>query len=99
MDTRGKILALNETAAVRFGRRADELIGAMVYDLLPAEISRTRRSLIAQVIEKRDVVRFEDERNGRWYDSVVYPIMSGTGEVIRIAIIARDITDRENTKR
>jgi PAS domain S-box-containing protein len=94
MDIHGKILALNETAALRFGKRSDELVGILADDLLPKEIARTRRLFIAQVIEKRDVVRFEDERNGRWYDTVVYPITSGTGEVIKIAIIARDITER-----
>lgn len=99
MDIQGVILALNETAALRFGKRSDELIGVLADDLLPEEIARTRRSLIAQVIEKREVVRFEDERDGKWYDTVAYPITSGTGEVIKIAIIARDITDRKYTDR
>jgi PAS domain S-box-containing protein len=97
MDTQGVILALNETAALRFGKRSDELIGVLADDLLPEEIARTRRSLIAQVLEKKKMVRFEDERDGRWYDTVAYPIVSDTGEVIKIAIIARDITDRRNT--
>jgi PAS domain S-box-containing protein len=44
------------------------------------------------------MVRFEDERDGRWYDTVAYPILSETGEVKKIAIIARDITDRRNTE-
>ena len=99
MDIQGVILALNETAALRFGKRSDELIGVLADDLLPEEIGRTRRSLIAQVIEKGEVVRFEDERDGRWYDTVAYPITSGSGEVIKIAIIARDITDRKYTDR
>jgi len=99
MNIKGVILALNDTAAVRFGKRSDELIGVLADDLLPDEIARTRRSLIAQVIEKREVVRFEDERDGRWYDTVAYPIVSQTGEVNKIAIIARDITDRKCTEK
>ena len=98
MDTQGIILALNDTAALRFGRRADELIGVLADDLLPEEIARSRRSLVAQVLEKKKMVRFEDERDGSWYDTVAYPIVSDTGEVNRIAIIARDITDRRNTE-
>jgi hypothetical protein len=35
-------------------------------------------------------VRFEDERDGRWYDTVAYPIMSESGGVTWIAVIARD---------
>jgi PAS domain S-box-containing protein len=98
VDTQGIILALNDTAALRFGRRADELIGVLADDLLPEEIARSRRSLVAQVLEKKKMVRFEDERDGSWYDTVAYPIVSDTGEVNRIAIIARDITDRRNTE-
>jgi PAS domain S-box-containing protein len=96
MDIHGKILALNETAAFRFGKRSDELIGVLADDLLPEEIARSRRALVTQVLEKKQMVRFEDEHNGRWYDTVAYPITSGTGEVIKIAIIARDITERRN---
>jgi PAS domain S-box-containing protein len=94
MDIKGVILALNETAAFRFGKRSDELIGVLADDLLPEEIARSRRALVTQVLEKKQMVRFEDERDGRWYDTVAYPITSGTGEVIKIAIIARDITER-----
>jgi len=97
MDIHGKILALNETAAIRFGRRSDELVGVLTDDLLPKELARSRRALVTQVLEKKQMVRFEDERDGRWYDTVAYPITSGTGEVIKIAIIARDITERRNS--
>ena len=44
------------------------------------------------------MVRFEDQRDGSWYDTVGYPIVGETGEVTRIAIIARDITNRRNTE-
>jgi PAS domain-containing protein len=42
-------------------------------------------------------VRYEDERDGRWYDTVAYPVIVG-GEVTRIAMIARDITDRKKAE-
>jgi len=96
MDTKGIILALNETAALRFGKRSDELVGILTDDLLPEEVARSRRSLIAQVLEKKKMVRFEDEREGIWFETVAYPILSETGDVIKIAIVARDITDRKN---
>jgi PAS domain S-box-containing protein len=98
IDIQGEILALNETAALRFGKRSEELVGSLVDELLPKEVARSRRSLVAQVLEKKKMVRFEDERNGRWYDTVAYPIINEFGEVIKIAIIARDITDRKSTE-
>jgi len=95
IDARGMILALNEIAASRFGKRGDELVGTMSYDLLPKEIAQLRRSLMAPVLEKKEMVRFMDERAGRWYDTVAYPILNETGEVKKIAIIARDITEQK----
>jgi PAS domain S-box-containing protein len=44
------------------------------------------------------MVRFEDERDNIWYDTVAYPIVSETGDVTRIAIVARDITNRRNSE-
>ena len=95
IDNQGMILALNEIAASRFGKRSDELVGTMSYDLLPQEIAQLRRSLMAPVLEKKEMVRFIDERAGRWYDTVAYPILNETGEVKKIAIIARDITEQK----
>ncbi|TFG90375.1 MAG: PAS domain S-box protein [Candidatus Atribacteria bacterium] len=97
MDTQGIILALNETAAVRFGKRIDELVGVLADDLLPEEVARSRRSLVSRVLETKEMVRFEDERNGIEFDTVAYPILSDTGDVIKIAIVARDITEQKNT--
>jgi PAS domain S-box-containing protein len=67
----------------------------MSYDLLPKEIAQLRRSLMAPVLEKKEMVRFVDVRADRWYDTVAYPILNETGEVKKIAIIARDITEQK----
>jgi len=99
MDKQGVILALNETAAVRFGRRADELTGILTDDLLPKEVAQSRRALITRVLETKKMVRFEDERDGIRYDTVAYPILNETGNVKKIAIIARDITEQKNIEK
>ena len=98
LDAQGKILELNETAALRIGKRKDELIGALADTVLPEDIAQVRRSIISQVLERESVVRFEDERNGIWFDTVAYPITGEDGRVTRIAIIARDITDRKRVE-
>jgi len=99
LDTRGIILALNEIAASRFGKQADELIGVLADDLLPQELAQMRRKLTIPVLEKRELVRYEDERDGKSYDTVTYPIVKETGEVERIVIISRDITERKRSER
>jgi PAS domain S-box-containing protein len=96
-DSKGVILAINETAASRFGKRSDEVVGVLGDDLLPEDLAQSRRSLISQVLTTKEMVRFEDERDGRWFDTVAYPVINETGEVTKVAIIARDITKQEIT--
>ena len=94
MDTRGFILDLNDTAASKFKEYGANLVGKLADTLLPDEVAKSRRALTTQVLEKKQMVRYEDERDGRWYDTVAYPVIVD-GEVTRIAMIARDITDRK----
>ncbi len=54
---------------------------------------------MAPLLEKKESVRFVDEREGRWYDTVAYPIINETGDVKKIAIIARDITEQKNIEK
>jgi PAS domain S-box-containing protein len=68
----------------------------MSYNLLPKDVAHLRRELMAPVVEKKESVRFVDERAGRWYDTVAYPILNEAGEAKKIAIIARDITEQKN---
>jgi PAS domain S-box-containing protein len=87
MDTRGVILDLNETAASKFKKYGDNLVGKTADTLLPKNVAQSRRMLTTQVIEKKQMVRYEDERDGSWYDTVAYPIIVN-GEVTRIAMIS-----------
>jgi PAS domain S-box-containing protein len=95
IDTRGIILDANETMARRFRRRVDELIGSCVWDLLPPDVSERRKAYVSKVIQSGKPVRFEDEREGIWNDNVVYPVLDARGKVTRVAVLARDITERK----
>jgi|WetSurMetagenome_2_1015567.scaffolds.fasta_scaffold20440_3 PAS domain S-box-containing protein len=97
IDNHGMILEMNETAASRFGKRRDELVGKMAYDLLPKDVAQSRESLMAPILDKKEMVRFVDDRDGICYDTVAYPIINDAGNVEKIAIIAREITDRKNS--
>jgi PAS domain S-box-containing protein len=98
IDTRGIILDANETMASRFRRRVDELVGSCVWDLFPPEVSEHRKAHINEVIQSDRPVRFEDEREGMWNDNVIYPILDAQGKVRKIAILARDITERKRAE-
>jgi PAS domain S-box-containing protein len=98
IDTEGIILDANETMADRVNTPVDELIGMCVWDLLPPDVADYRKAHLERVIQSGESIRFEDSRANRWYDSVIYPIRDAQKEITKVAIIARDITERKRAK-
>jgi PAS domain S-box-containing protein len=98
MNTRGIVLASNETAAQRLGKSVDEVIGTNVYDLLPKKISKQRKKRVDEVLRSRKALRFEDEPDGRVLDHSVYPVFDKRGRVIQLAVFTRDITRQKRAE-
>ncbi len=98
IDTEGKIHAFSEATARILGKKATELLGTCAYDLFRHEVSARRKSMSDKVIRSGEPVRFQDEREGVWWDSSVYPVFDEQGKVVRLAIYAYDITDRKRAE-
>ncbi len=94
----GSILATNEVAAKRLGRSADELIGTFIYDFLSPALAESRKARVDEVIRSGESVCFEDEHEGMVLDHCVYPVFDAQGKVERLAIFARDITERKRAE-
>jgi PAS domain S-box/PAS domain S-box/diguanylate cyclase (GGDEF) domain len=92
LDKDGTVLAANETFANRLHVTMDKLIGANVYDLVQPEVSKQRRRQAENVIRTGKPVRFEDVRNDRYIDQVVYPVFDENCKVVRLAVFGVDIT-------
>jgi len=96
IDLKGSILAANSTAAKRAGMDASELVGSCLWDhYAPSEIAQRRKQMAAQAVFTGKAVRFEDERTGRIYDQTYYPAFNDAGEVVRIAVLAIDVTEQK----
>ena len=91
-DDRGRILAANDTAAVRMGRRPEELPGLTLFDLFSPELAAARMARMEEVIRTAKPVRFEDCREGHYYRNSMYPVPDESGRVRRIAVFAQDVT-------
>ncbi|MCU0914551.1 MAG: PAS domain-containing protein [Planctomycetes bacterium] len=102
LDRQGTVLAMNETAARRFGKSPDELIGACIYAvgeaLFPAALVAQRRRRIEEVVRTRRPVRFEDERAGRCLDTYAYPVCDRQGNVQQVALFSKDVTDQKKAE-
>jgi len=96
LDRNGICLDANSTLCQRFGKAVHDVIGQPIWDLFPPEVGRERQSRFEAVLREKRLVRFEDERQGIWNDSIVAPIVDETGEVAKVAVISFDITERKN---
>ena len=95
IDPDGIIVAINATAAKRAGREQKELVGTCLWShYRQPEISHSRKEKAAQAVATGEAVRFEDERNGRIFDQTYYPVFNDAGAVIRIAVLAIDVTEQ-----
>ncbi|MDA8099605.1 MAG: PAS domain S-box protein [Nitrospiraceae bacterium] len=95
IDRSGIMLDMNETLLRRFGKTRDEVLGRAVWDLLPPAVAETRRVFFARILAEKQQIRYEVERDGRWYDAIISPLLDEQGEVIKVVVVGFDITDRK----
>lgn len=93
LSTDGRILDANEQMARRLGLTISELVGRAASELFSPDVIQGRMENLRKVVDTRRPVRFEDEREGRWFDHILYPVLDRKGEVGKVAVIARDVTD------
>ncbi len=94
----GILLLLNEMAAGQLGGPSEQLTGRNIFDLLPPHIAASVRPFIDRVLSARGHVSLTDVRNGRWMWSRIYPILDGHGQVTRMVIFSRDITNQKDSE-
>lgn len=98
LDKDGVIIAANQTGAVRFLKKPDELIGINVFSLMPSELQESRRANFDEVIKSRTAKEFEDYRIGMYLLSNFYPVMDERGNVTAVAVFSQDITERKKAE-
>jgi len=92
LSREGKILTVSEAVCRRFGKTREALAGCVAEDIFEPEVAERRMSQFEKACLKGEVVRFEDERQGRFYDHILYPIKDAENKVLKVVSVARDIT-------
>ncbi|HAH22288.1 MAG TPA: hypothetical protein DCL77_00710 [Prolixibacteraceae bacterium] len=93
LDTDGKILAANQTAAQRWGLSAKELTGRNVYSFLAPESQKKLPLQIQALVETGLPIHFDDERGDRSYNLTFYPIHENSGAINQFVVFNRDTTE------
>jgi PAS domain S-box-containing protein len=99
LDRDGICLDANETLATRFGKTPSEIIGKPIWDLFPTEVAERRKARFIEVLQSKRMDRFEDERDGLWNEIVLSPILDERGEVLKVAVLGLDVTERKQVER
>ena len=97
-DLDGTILDANDAMVKRMGNHLSDIVGKTSWDLLVLDIAKSRKSYFDKAVQSGEYVRFEDEREGTWFDSVFYPMKDAAGKVTKIAVLAQDITERKKAE-
>src|SRR5687767_9792073 len=100
----GIIQTWNKAAEHIFGYREDEAIGQSILLIIPPEIHHEEASILERLRKGDRIKNFETVRrrkDGRLIDIdlTVSPVRDGNGTIIGASKIARDITERKQTKR
>jgi PAS domain S-box-containing protein len=102
LDRAGTVLVLNETAAKRFGKSVEELVGTKIADVgqdrLPRSVAADRTRRLRRVFRTGQPARFEDERVGRFFDTNAFPVFDTSGVVRQIAVFGKDVTEQKEAQ-
>ncbi|MBF0327626.1 MAG: PAS domain S-box protein [Nitrospirae bacterium] len=98
LDRNGICLDTNETLARRLSRNRMEIIGKLIWDFFPKDVSESRKAHFEQVLMGKKQVRFVDERQGMWNEAVVTPILDDNGEVEVVTVFGFDITEHKRAE-
>jgi PAS domain S-box-containing protein len=97
VDREGRLLLANHAAADLIGTDRPRLIGTSVFDAMP-EKAEVAREALEEVLEKHRAMIYAEEIAGRFFSTVISPLADESGEVDRVAIFARDLTDRKQVE-
>ena len=67
IDTKGKILAINETGAKRLSEFNVDSMRKNLLEILPSALAQQRKARIEQVLETGDPLQFEDNYSGTFF--------------------------------
>ena len=68
MDTQGKVVFVNETLARWLHTPKERLLNTNIFDAIPEPWRTSRKAHADKAVLTGEAQRFEDEREGRWFE-------------------------------
>jgi len=99
LDSDGKFLAANKRGCESLGLELHEIVGRHSKDVLPPDVYESRVARLHKLIQTQKPVSFRDNRAGRIFDQIYYPIFDEDGNVQQLVIYAKDVTKMVNDEK
>lgn len=90
----GTLHVINNNGAGRFEKTPEEVVGKNLLDLYPEYFAAERRTQFQQVANTGQPLEYQYEIDDKSYESAIYPVFDEHGKVVKLALYARDISNR-----
>ena len=74
LDKNGVVKHIKNTTRNKLLHNGNELRGRCMWDLMTPDLAERRKAVFSRVLASGEAERYEDEHDGHWFDSMVYPI-------------------------
>ncbi len=94
----GTILDMNEPSSHLMEMSRQKAIGECLWDIMPDNVAAPRKKNVAMAYRTKKPVIAENPHEKAWFETMVYPILDKEGNVTRLAMRGRDITERKKAE-
>jgi PAS domain S-box-containing protein len=98
-DLEGRYLYVNPPAAQLAGRQASEILGRTDAEIFPPALAQAITSRDAEVVKLGLTLGFvetmSNPQGARHFQTVRYPIFNDAGQMVALAVVARDVTEEK----
>lgn len=98
VDTHQRIIALNQAARRWLGKPLNDLRGAYLSRLLPAETCMEIDGWRRHAAGNGEPVKGETRANGRIFETILHPVFDPDGKFVAMTIRRRDVSDRRRAQ-
>ena len=94
-ELNGTVVLANNCTAVFYGISREDIVGRSIYEFIFRDKIESARKRIQTVIDTQKTVRFEGTLGEKVFENSLYPVLDRSGNVCRVAVYVRDITERK----
>ncbi len=94
----GTVLVANEAFARMLDSSVEDLEQTSIFDHMDEDVVERRRDRLEEIMRGGEPLSFQYRLEERWLEHHVYPVLDDDGAAIYAAVVAHDITERQEAE-